>query len=74
MIIRLKRFSLNLSKGIRTPKPLVIQGAESTQIKSKGGKIFRRRLQQDINLNRGVNLNLGKELRELESEKKQLKI
>ncbi len=57
--------SINLNKGLRNPKPHIL-GAESMEIRSSKGKRFKRRLNED------TNLNLGKALKELSDEKREL--
>lgn len=65
MIIRLKRFSLNTNIGTRAPKSRVL-GIESSEIVSKNGVRFRRRLDENLTP------NLGKELKNLQREKSEL--
>ena len=64
MIIRVKRFSI--SNSLKTPKPKIL-GSKSSEIISKNGVRFRRRLDEDSNL------NLGEELRKLNEEKRNLR-
>lgn len=65
IIIRLKKFSSQIPTAIKNPKPKIL-GEKSKEITSKNGVRFRRRLDED------TNLNLGKELKELEKEKREL--
>ena len=65
MIIRLKRFSSPNPTPLKAPKPKIL-GQKSAVVTSKNGVKFRRRLDEDSNL------NLGKELRNLENEKRKL--
>lgn len=70
MIIRLKRFSTPNPNPLKAPKPKIL-GEKSAKIVSKNGTTFQRRLDEDIHKGCG-NLNFGKELRELEDEKRKL--
>lgn len=63
MIIRIKRFSS--PNPLKTPKPKIL-GEKSAVVTSKNGVKFRRRLDEDSNL------NFGRELRKLEDEKRRL--
>ena len=67
--MELRKFSLSLTKGTRTPKPQVIMGAESTRITNSNGTTFTRRLPEN-NLNGGR--ALSEELSKVREEKKEL--
>ena len=64
MIIKIKRFS-SPTNILKNPKPKIL-GSKSAEITSKNGIKFRRRLDEDSNL------NLGKELSKLNEERRNL--
>lgn len=61
-MIKLKLYSLNTNIGTRSPKQYIL-GGKSTEIVSKNGVRYRRRLNEELDS------NLGKELKKLQKEK-----